>query len=284
MPKNTDILSANQEFFTIVSSGESGVSIRGLAKLSGIPKSTLTRWFDSDLSGKSVPDPLKALPSKGNPVTQKEGMEGLKALPSKGNPVTQNGEILYLAHEIKVRNNPIKAVRSDIAAQVIQYAAFELGKDEAKESLKSFIAIGLDSFIQGATGYLPEQYQSATKDPRYEIHRLVKEPNPWKLLYSKEVCDRVRCWYFPRDFFWKFAYGWMTTEEIEFLNEHNPVMEGIWQRRDRIFQFLSDETRDRLAPEIAALCLLIETSTSRQDFETRYNRKNGLDQQEFVNV
>ena len=265
MTKNTDILSANQEFFTIVPSCESGVSIRGLAKLSGIPQKTLSRWFESDLSGKSVPEPLKALPSKGNPVSQ-------------------NREILYLAHEIKVRNNPIKAVRSDIAAQVIQYAAFELGKDEAKESLKSFIAIGLDSFIQGATGYLPEQYQSATKDPRYEIHRLVKEPNPWKLLYSKEVCDRVRCWYFPRDFFWKFAYGWMTTEEIEFLNEHNPVMEGIWQRRDRIFQFLSDETRDRLAPEIAALCLLIETSTSRQDFETRYNRKNGLDQQEFVNV
>ena len=216
MTKNTAILSANQEFFTIVATGESGVSIRGLAKLSGIPKSTLTRWFDSDLSGKSVPDPLKALPSKGNPVTQKEGVEGLKALPSKGNPVTQKEGILYLAHEIKVRNNPIKAVRSDIAAQVIQYAAFELGKDEAKESLKAFIAIGLDSFIQGATGYLPEQYQSATKDPRYEIQRLVKEPNPWKRLYSANTCDRIRKWYFPKDFFWKFAYAWMTHEEVAF--------------------------------------------------------------------
>ena len=256
MTKNTDILRANQEIFTIVPSGESGVSIRGLSRMSGLNHSTISKWFKFDLVTERLPEELRAL----------------------------RGKALYLVTEIKVRGKIIKAIRSDIAAEIIQYAAIDLQKPEAREALKAFIAIGLDSFIQGATGYLPEQYQSATADPRHEIHRLVKEPNPWKLLYSKEVCDRVRCWYFPRDFFWKFAYGWMTTEEIEFLNEHNPVMEGIWQRRDRIFQFLSDETRDRLAPEIAALCLLIETSTSRQDFETRYNRKNGLDQQEFVNV
>ena len=256
MTKDTEILSVNQELFTVVTNGESGVSIRGLARLSGLDHSTISKWFKFDLVTERLPEELRPL----------------------------RGKALYLVTEIKVRGKAIKAIRSDIAAEIIQYAALDLQKPEARESLKAFIAIGLNSFIQGATGYLPEQYQESTLAPRHQIARLVKEPNPWKLLYSSEVCDRVRSWYFPRDFFWKFAYGWMTTEEIEFLNEHNPVIEGIWQRRDRIFQFLSDETRDRLAPEIAALCLLIETSTSRTDFETRYNRKHGLDQREFINA
>ena len=256
MTKDTEILSVNQELFTVVTNGESGVSIRGLARLSGLDHSTISKWFKFDLVTERLPEELRPL----------------------------RGKALYLVTEIKVRGKEIKAIRSDIAAEIIQYAALDLQKPEARESLKAFIAIGLNSFIQGATGYLPKQYQESTLEPRHQIARLVKEPNPWKLLYSSEVCDRVRSWYFPRDFFWKFAYGWMTTEEIEFLNEHNPVIEGIWQRRDRIFQFLSDETRDRLAPEIAALCLLIETSTSRTDFETRYNRKQGLDQQEFINA
>jgi hypothetical protein len=76
----------------------------------------------------------------------------------------------------------------------------------------------------------------------------------------------------------------MTQEEIDFLNEHNPVVEGIWQRQARIFQHLSEATRDRLAPEIAALCTLVESSTGRQDFETRWHRIHGADQQELFNA
>lgn len=256
MTKDTIVLNSNQEFFTISPSGESGTSIRGLSRMSGLDHSTLSKWFKFDLVTERLPEELKPL----------------------------QGRVLYLVTEIKVRGKAIKPIRSDIAAEIIDYAAFDLHKPEARTALKSFSSVGLNSFIQGLTGYLPEQYQEATRDARYEITRLVSEPNPWKLLYSREVCDRVRSWYFPRDFFWKFAYSWMTPQEVEFLNEHNPVIEGIWQRRDRIFQFLSQETRDRLAPEIAGLCLLIETSTSRQDFETRYNRKNGLDQQDFFSA
>lgn len=256
MTNDTSILTANQEFFTIAATGESAVSIRGLGRMSGVPNQTLSVWFKTDLAHPGTPEPLKVL----------------------------QGKALYLPNEIKVRGKVIKAIRSDIAASIIEYAAIDLGKPEARVALKSFIAIGLNSFIQGETGYLPEQYQEATRDPRYEIKRLVRDANPWRRLYSKEVCGKARSWYFPRDFFWKFAYSWMTAEEIAFLNEHNPVIEGIWQRQERIFQFLSDETRDRLEPEIQSLCLLVETSTSRQDFETRYKRSIGLNQREFLNV
>lgn len=257
MTNDTQVLSAKQEFFTVLPSGESGVSIRGLSRMSGLDHSTISKWFKFDLVTERLPEELKLL----------------------------QGKALYLVtEEIKIRGKAIKPIRSDIAAAVIEYAAFDLGKPEARIALKSFIAIGLNSFIQGETGYLPEQYQSATVDPRYEIRRLVKEPNPWKRLYSANMCERIRSWYFPRNFFWKFAYSWMTAEEVAFLDEHNPVIPGIWQRQERIFQHISESTRDRLAPEIAALCTIVETSTSRKDFETRWARIHGADQQEFANV
>jgi hypothetical protein len=250
---SSEILHSMQELFTIVATGESGVSLRGLSRMSGIPQKTLSRWFESDLSHGGVPKELQSLSSQG----------------------------LYLSGQIKVRGKLIKPVRAEIAAEIIQYAAIDLQKPEAKKALRSFIAIGLDSYIQGATGFLPTANQQATLDPRHEITRLVREPNPWKRLYSAETCGKIRSWYFPRDFFWRFAYGWMTQDEIDFLNEHNPVIEGIWQRRDRIFQMISQDTRDRLAPEIAALCTLVESSTCRTDFETRWRRIHGMDQQEL---
>jgi hypothetical protein len=251
--QDTDILHSGQELFTIVSTGESGVSIRGLSRLSGIPQKTVSRWFESDLSHQGVPYALKTL----------------------------SGKVLYLDHEVKVRGKLVKPIRSEIAAAIIKYAARHLHKDEAWETLDAFSAIGIESYIQGATGYLPEKYAESTLEARHRITRLVKEPNPWKRLYTDQMCEKVRSWYFPRDFFWKFAYSWMTKEEKDFLDEHNPVIEGIWQRRDRIFQHLSQETRDRLAPEISVLCTLIESSTSRSDFETRWMRIHGSDQKEI---
>jgi len=106
MTKNTDILSANQEFFTIVATGESGVSLRGLARLSGIPKSTLIRWFKNDLTHVSVPEALKAL----------------------------RGKSLHLDVDMKVRGKIVKPVRSDVAMRIIEYAAFVLGNKNAQEN------------------------------------------------------------------------------------------------------------------------------------------------------
>jgi hypothetical protein len=253
---SNEILHSNQELFTIVATGESGASLRGLSRMSGIPHQKLSVWFKNDLAGKSVPETLQSL----------------------------RGKDLHLADSVTIRGGKTKPVKAFVAGKIVAYAAYALKIPQAIAIQDQLDAIGMESYIQGETGYLPSQYQESTLEARYQIQRLVKDANPWRQLYSKEVCDRVRSWYFPRNFFWKFAYNWMTPEEIAFLNEHNPVIEGIWQRRDRIFQFLSEETRDRLEPEIAALCLLIETSTSRSDFETRYARKSGLDQKELINA
>jgi hypothetical protein len=253
---NTEVLHSNQEFFTVVATGESGISIRGLSRLTGIAKSTLARWFDNDLSHDGLPKHLKPL----------------------------QGKALYLSHlvhEIKVRGKAIKPIRAEIAAEIIFYAAIELGKDAAKQALRDTASIGLTSYIQGKTGFLDEKFAKSTTRQRDAIDNLVFSANPWEALYSQEMCDRVRSWYFPRNFFWTFCYNWMTSEEIKFLDECNPVIEGRWQRKNRIFQHLSQATRDRLEPQIRDLCVLLVSSTSRQDFETRYKRANGYNQQEI---
>jgi hypothetical protein len=275
MTKHTEILHKNQEFFTIIETGESGTSLRGLSRLSGIPKSTLSRWFDSDLSHESVPEELKLMLAKALDLSHEQSFESFKALAQKA---------LYLSREIRVRGKVVLAIRAEIVAEVIEYAALELGKPEAKLILKATNKIGTASYLQGETGYLPEIYQASSVDSRHEINRLIKDADPWKALFSSRTCELIRKWYFPRDFFWKFAYSWMTPEEIDFLDKYNPVLPDIWQRENRIFQHLSQETRDRIAPEIAALCGIVNSSTSRQDFETRYNRSKGIDQGEIFNA
>jgi len=142
----------------------------------------------------------------------------------------------------------------------------------------------IELYIQQQTGYLPKKTKQVKRDAHHEIQRLVREPDAWKWLYSENICNTIYKWEISKEFFWKHNCSWLTHEEALFLDDHNPALWCIWTSLDIVINGLSDETRDRLAPEIAALCLLIETSTSRQDFETRYNRKNGLDQQEFVNV
>ncbi|MGL5058590.1 MAG: hypothetical protein ACRC62_01315 [Microcoleus sp.] len=141
----------------------------------------------------------------------------------------------------------------------------------------------LEIYIQQQTGYLPEKTKQVKRDTRYEIQRLVREPDAWKWLYSESICNTIYKWGIPESFFWKNC-SWLTHEELLFLNDHNPALWFIWASRDVVINGLSQETRDRLAPEIAALCTLVESSTGRQDFETRWRRIHGQDQQELFNA
>lgn len=251
-----DILHKSQdgiEFFLVLQNGKpigAAVSIRGLARMCGVALNAI-QYLLKSLDQQTAPKTLETL----------------------------YGQEFYMTTKIVRRNKEVTPIRSKVAVAIIRYYD-RLGYEQAQKSFDAFAEIGFDSYIQGAVGYLPDDYQESTRDSRYEITRLIKEPDPWKRLYSAATCEKVRSWYFPRDFFWKFAYEWMTPDEILFLNEHNPVIPGILQRGNRIHQHLSEETRDRLAPEISNLCILIETSTSKQDFETRYSRGKGYDQKE----
>jgi hypothetical protein len=254
VPKILRVVQEGIEFFTIAPSGECAVSIRGLARMCGVSHTAIEKLLIA-LGNQTAPKMLETL----------------------------YGQDFYLATNIVRRGKQIKPIRAKIASNIIRYYD-QQGNEAAKNSLNAFLEIGFDSYVQGVTGYLPAKYGESSLEARHQITRLVREPDPWKRMYSKETCDRIRSWYFPRDFFWKFAYKWMTADEISFLNKHNPVLPSDSQRINRIFQHLSPQTRDRLSPEIHTLCTLIESSTSRQDFETRYSRIRGLDQMELFNA
>jgi hypothetical protein len=240
------------EFFVVEETGESAVSIRGLARMCGVRLNAI-QYLLKTLDQQTAPKMLESL----------------------------HGQDIYLTTKIVRKGKEVVPIRSKIASAIIRYYDRQ-GNETAQASTDAFAEIGFESYVQGVVGYLPSQYTESTLEARHQITRLIREPNPWKRLYSAEMCGKIRRWYFPKNFFWKFAYSWMTQDEIDFLDAHNPVIDGIWQRENRIFQHLSEETRDRLAPEIAALCTLVESSTGRQDFETRWNQIHGADQQELL--
>lgn len=148
------------EFWTVVATGESATSLRGLGRLSGIPNQTLSRWFDSDLSHEGVPEPLKLL----------------KSSPDKA---------LYLPHEIKRNGKTVKAVLMDIAMEVVEYAAFDLQKPIARETYKAFARIGATSYAQGKTGWLPEEKQSSQQS-RSLIDYILSDPKCWTIHFKPQ--------------------------------------------------------------------------------------------------
>lgn len=120
------------EFFTIVATGECGVSERGLSLMAGIPKTTTNRWF-LDLSHAGVPKWLEPL----------RGMD------------------LYLPHEIVKCGKQIKPINAKASAKFLGLVAKNLKTDEAIASLDAFVEIGLTSYIQSKTGWLPDRYKAA---------------------------------------------------------------------------------------------------------------------------
>lgn len=154
-----DILYSNDngvEFWTVQETGESATSERGLSKMSGIPQKTLNRWL-LDLSHEAVPNRLKAFQDK---------------------PFT-------LSHEIKRSHRKIKPIKSEFATAVILYSAIELKKTAAILSLAAFAHIGLESYIQAKTGWLPKEKQSA-KRSRSLIDCILSDPKIWTMHFKPQ--------------------------------------------------------------------------------------------------
>jgi hypothetical protein len=120
------------EFFTVVATGESAVSIRGLARMSGVPFENVRRWF-SDLTHAGVPKWLKPL----------------QTLP------------LNLTHEVVKNGKEIKPIPAKAASKFLSLVAKNLKTDAALDSLDAIAEIGLTSYIQSKTGWLPEEFKAA---------------------------------------------------------------------------------------------------------------------------
>ena len=109
------------EFFTVESTGESGMSVSGLARLCGVDQSAVTKLTKSVMS-KKAPKRLKAF----------EGKE------------------LTLMSSAAYKN--VKIYTAEYCAGVVKHYAFE-GREEAEFALEKFATDGINLWIQSITGW-----------------------------------------------------------------------------------------------------------------------------------
>jgi hypothetical protein len=131
MNNNTDVLRVEEngiELFTIVATGESGMSQRGLARACG-KSHTAIQKLEKTVATAEPPKRLKRFIGK-----QLRLATGLPGSP-----------IVY---------------RADFCSAVIKHYAY-LGSETAQDIDEATGEIGLNSYIQAKTGWLPNEYQSS---------------------------------------------------------------------------------------------------------------------------
>lgn len=124
------------EFYTVESTGESGISQSGLAKLSGVVDSTVSN-FAKTLSNSESLDSSKVLPRT---VFEKF------TLSIFDKKAVVNGK----------NAGNLKVYKSDFCVQAISYFASK-GKKEALFSMTKFAKLGFDTWVQQITGWKPPQ-------------------------------------------------------------------------------------------------------------------------------
>jgi len=134
------------EYFTIASTGESGMSQRGLSRLCGVG--------------------LRAVQNLLNNLTKKTAPHWLQSLVESD---------LYLTKKTAVRGGKTTPIKAQVCWGILRYYERK-GRSEAARALDVIGAIGINSFIQAKTGWLPAQYQSSSKQ-RQELSRMSHSGN-----------------------------------------------------------------------------------------------------------
>ena len=115
------------EYFTVQATGESGLSISGIARLCGVYQSTITR-LTQDLMHKA---PSKWL----EPFVGKD---------------------LYLMQSYVKKGGEVKIVKAKVVGAIIRHYASDRKLDEAILALSMFSDAGITIFIQKMTGWQPK--------------------------------------------------------------------------------------------------------------------------------
>lgn len=214
------------EFFTLIDSGESGISQTGIAKLCGKSRQAIIK-LEKTLVTKT--------PSK-----------WLKDFVGKNLTLVTNAS----SSDKKVRN--ITIYTASFCAAVIKHYAYQ-GSEVAQESDFAIGAIGLTSYIQGKTGWLPDQYQ-ASADSRSILDRLIlKDPKKGELHFDldwRKAAIRVTGYKWDgmpmASFIRRAIYNSFPFRLIERLLEVNPYGEDGRRRQNYHYQHFCPELDEAL--------------------------------------
>ena len=168
------------EFFTLSETGESGMSQSGLARACGITKQSLSELVAKIApSGKSQKKDLKPATDKGLALSGKTPQKTLKTSTDKGfNPSGKThskwlkpflGKNLNLTTNCFKNGGLVTVYSAKFCAAVIKHYAYS-GSEQAQDFDSELGIIGLTSYIQSQTGWLPEKFKAAP-----EAHKKLSE-------------------------------------------------------------------------------------------------------------
>lgn len=248
VPDIIRVIENGVEYFTVVATGESGISGVGVARSLGVNPSAVTRLYE-----KLSVQVLSWIPPK--------SLEPLLGKDSRFCPEQWKGNR--------------KIYTAEFWACLAEYYAFET-KSPTKEAIavfRSFARIGAESYIQVKTNWLPEKYTAAPK-AHARIHCILDNPNPWERLFD-ENRNKAFSW-FGYHFYHEYIYCFLTAEEWCHLNEVNPVRKepsGRCDREYRIHQFIDQSIRDRLEETVRVVMSFVDVSNTPEEFVELYRRK-----------
>jgi P63C domain len=192
------------------------------------------------------------------------------------------GSDLYLTNKISVKGGETTPIKSQVCWGILRLYERK-GKLEAAIALDAIGAIGINSFIQAKTGWLPDQYQSSRKQ-RQEISRILETPQPWTRMFESEFEEHLaritklhKTHIRNGKFYWELVYNWMTPEEKARLDIVNPVLTN-GRRKYKIHQMLSSQTKQRLTPHVTSVLILMKSANSVDELRRLVGRQYGVDQ------
>lgn len=141
------------EFYTVASTGESGISISGLAVLCGVTKQAISKL----VSNLSIGKPTKRLERF-------------------------VGQCLDLATDIAIRGGQIRALKAEVCVEIIKHYAYS-GNETAQFTLDKFAIAGFNCWVQSITGWqspiMRSHPQPQTPPPTAQPKSLPPAPG-WK--------------------------------------------------------------------------------------------------------
>jgi hypothetical protein len=177
----------------------------------------------------------------------------------------------------KTRN--ITVYNCDFCFAVIKHYAIE-GNEIAEVTLDAIGSIGLTSYIQAKTGWLPNQYQSS-QPARESINRIMDKPRKFHPLFGDESMNKIASFLkvgreHPKlaKWMWSFVYHTLSAQERADLNDRNPVQEN-GHRRQAIHQWMEDHACDSHKQHFDKIMMIIQNCPSEQDFLDLYARLVG---------
>jgi hypothetical protein len=214
------------EFFTLVDSGNSGISQTGIARLCGKSRQAIIK-LEKTLVTKSPSKWLKDFVGKDLTLVTKVSTS-----------------------DKKVRNATIYT--AGFCAAVIKHYAYQ-GSEIAQESDFAIGEIGLTSYIQAKTGWLPEQYQSSL-EARSVLERLIlKDPKKAKRHFDKEwmeAASRITGYGWDglpmASFIRRAIYDCFPSQLIDRLVDVNPYNSDGQRRQNYHYQHFCPELDDSL--------------------------------------